>query len=198
MPENKKLTLGIWIFTIGVIILSLYYYYPVYSGTYPFIHYLFSFNLISLLFWIDLVLTIFLLFSAIYGFYYRKKWSWWYVNFFLLYSSFWAIYNMFIMNWQVIEHFIYFVFYIVFLMYFNLSFVKEYFTEEKIKKKEPFFTYKGYILHKKEIETKTGKSRVFYFFSKTVKTSGVPCKKPEGYKVHINKRTGLPYLKKQG
>ena len=31
MPENKKVALGIWTFTIVAIIMALYYYYPVYA-----------------------------------------------------------------------------------------------------------------------------------------------------------------------
>lgn len=197
MPENNKVALGIWTFTFVAIITALYYYYTLYTGTYEYMDSLFSFSLIGLLFWIDILLLFVLVFSATYGFYHRKKWARTFVIFFLLYNSFWAIMSIFVLRWQIFEHYVYFFTNIVFLMYFNLSFVKDYFKNGREKKEKPFFTYKGYILHKKEIETKSGKPRVFYFFSKTVKTSGVPCKKPNGYEVFINKRTGLPYLKKE-
>ena len=197
MPENNKVALGLWTYTFIAIIFALYYYYPVYSGTYKYMDSIFSFTLIGLLFWIDILLIIFLIFSATYGFYYRKKWSRIFVIFFLLYNSFWAIMSIFVMRFQVFEHFIYFTMNIVFLVYFNLSFVFDYFNNTIKKKQKPFFAFKGYILHKKEIKTKFGKIRDFYFFSKTVRTTGVPCKKPEDFIVKINKRTGIPYLKKK-
>jgi len=196
MPVRKPLNYGIWVFTIGIILLNLYYYYPVYTGTYPNMDLIFSFTLLGVLFWVDIVLTVILIIAATYGFYYRRRWARWYVIFYLLYVSFWAIFSMFVIKWQVFEHYIYLIFYVVFLVYFNLSFVREYFQDGE-KEKPRFFTYNGYILHKKEIETKSGKKRIFYFFSKNITTRGIPCRKPEGYLVLINEKSGVPYLKKE-
>jgi len=41
---------------------------------------------------------------------------------------------------------------------------------------------------------KTIGKRKMYFFSKITPKRGTPCDMPDGYEVHINKRTGLPYL----
>jgi len=53
-----------------------------------------------------------------------------------------------------------------------------------------------YTLHKKDVKLRGGRIQTIYFFSKAKPKSGTPCDKPAGYTVGINKRTGLPYLKK--
>ncbi len=58
-------------------------------------------------------------------------------------------------------------------------------------------TDKGtYVLHKRDVELKGGRQQTIYFFSKKGNTpnSGSPCDMPDGKKVGINSRTGLPYL----
>ena len=42
-----------------------------------------------------------------------------------------------------------------------------------------------------------GRNQTIYFFSKRKPKSGTPCELPSGYVVGVNKRTGLPYLKKK-
>jgi len=37
--------------------------------------------------------------------------------------------------------------------------------------------------------------RKMYFFSKKTPKRGTPCDMPDGYKVGVNSRTGLPYLR---
>ncbi|RLF46612.1 MAG: hypothetical protein DRN29_04920 [Thermoplasmata archaeon] len=61
---------------------------------------------------------------------------------------------------------------------------------------EEFFKVGEYILYEKEVSTKGGKKKKMYFFSKKKRGDAKPCKKPEGYEVEINKRTGVPFLKK--
>ena len=58
------------------------------------------------------------------------------------------------------------------------------------------FTYEGWTLYTREVELKGGRMQTIYFFSKRSPKSGTPCDKPAGYNVGVNKRTGLPYLKK--
>jgi hypothetical protein len=60
---------------------------------------------------------------------------------------------------------------------------------------EPF-TYDGYTLHAREVELKNGGRRTIYFFSRQRPASGSPAPKPEGFHVGVNRRTGLPFLKK--
>ena len=59
------------------------------------------------------------------------------------------------------------------------------------------FEYNGYTLHKKDVTLRGGRIQTIYFFSKGTPKSGTPCEKPAGYKVGVNKRTSLPYLKKE-
>lgn len=57
----------------------------------------------------------------------------------------------------------------------------------------------GYILHTRAVELKGGREQQIYFFCKEGKKpkSGKPCDLPNGYTTGVNKRTGLPYLKKK-
>ena len=58
------------------------------------------------------------------------------------------------------------------------------------------YTYEGWTLYKRDVRLKGGRMQTIYFFSKKTPKSGTPCDKPGGYSVGVNKRTGLPYLKK--
>ncbi len=55
----------------------------------------------------------------------------------------------------------------------------------------------GYTLHAREVELKGGHKQIVYFFSKRAPKSGYPVDLPDGYAVAVNKRTGLPYLRKR-
>lgn len=59
------------------------------------------------------------------------------------------------------------------------------------------YEHNGYKLHKLDVKLKGGRKQRIYFFSKKKPKSGTPCDKPDNMKVGINKRTGLPYLKKK-
>ena len=59
------------------------------------------------------------------------------------------------------------------------------------------YTHEGWTLYCKDVKLKGGKIQTIYFFSKRRPKSGTPCNLPDGYKVEVNKRTGLPYLKKK-
>ncbi|MGB1698194.1 MAG: hypothetical protein ACPHK8_07320 [Thermoplasmatota archaeon] len=55
----------------------------------------------------------------------------------------------------------------------------------------------GYTLHAREVQLKGNHKQVIYFFSKRSPKVGFPVDLPEGYDVVVNKRSGLPYLKKR-
>lgn len=59
------------------------------------------------------------------------------------------------------------------------------------------FTYGDYTLHSREVELKNGNGvqRIF-FFARAEPKSGAPCPLPNGYRVEVSPRTGLPLLKK--
>ncbi len=59
------------------------------------------------------------------------------------------------------------------------------------------YTYHGWTLYTREVKLKRGPKVNIYFFSKRKPKSGKMMNDmPKGYKVGVNKRTGLPYLKK--
>ncbi|HEC94484.1 MAG TPA: hypothetical protein ENI45_00785 [Thermoplasmatales archaeon] len=60
---------------------------------------------------------------------------------------------------------------------------------------EPF-VYQGYTLYKRMVKLLSGKWQVIYFFSKRLPKSGEPTSLPPGYKVGVNKRSGMPFLMK--
>jgi hypothetical protein len=59
------------------------------------------------------------------------------------------------------------------------------------------FEYQGWKLYTRIVVLKGGRKQPIYFFSKRSPKSGTTCDKPAGYEVGVNKRTGLPYLKKK-
>ena len=58
-------------------------------------------------------------------------------------------------------------------------------------------TNDGWKLYEKNMFLKGGKHQMIHFFSKGVPPSSTPCDLPHGYTVDVNKRTGVPYLKKK-
>ena len=63
---------------------------------------------------------------------------------------------------------------------------------------DDLYRYGEYSLYKKDIKTIHGKQRTIHFFSKKKPDVGEPVPLPDGYEVKVNKKTGLPYLKKKG
>jgi len=59
------------------------------------------------------------------------------------------------------------------------------------------YTHEGWTLYTRNVKLKGGRNQTIYFFSKRTPKSGSPCELPNGYSVGVNKRTGLPYLKKK-
>jgi len=55
---------------------------------------------------------------------------------------------------------------------------------------------KEYTLYTRDVKLKGGRMQTIYFFSARKPKSGKPIDKPDGYTVKVNKRTGLPFLKK--
>jgi hypothetical protein len=59
------------------------------------------------------------------------------------------------------------------------------------------YTHNGWTLYTRDVKLKGGRNQTIYFFSKRTPKSGTPCERPFGYLVGINKKTGLPFLKKK-
>ena len=58
------------------------------------------------------------------------------------------------------------------------------------------FKHGNYTLHSKDVVLRGGRNQTIYFFSKGTPKSGKPSEKPSNMNVGVNKKTGLPYLKK--
>lgn|GEM_PF-1602024 len=71
----------------------------------------------------------------------------------------------------------------------------------KEKKQKPLSshvcTYKGYTLYSKERKNQDGTRSIIHFFTKTPPEKGHAISLPEGYRIALNKKTGVPYLKKK-
>jgi hypothetical protein len=59
------------------------------------------------------------------------------------------------------------------------------------------YNYEEWTLYCKDVRLKYDIMQTIYFFSKRKPKSGTPCDLPDGYLVDVNKRIGLPYLKKK-
>jgi hypothetical protein len=71
---------------------------------------------------------------------------------------------------------------------------------EKISKKpslRPACTYQEYTLYKRETGKHSGKKTTIHFFSREKPDLGHPAQLPDGYQIAVNKKTGIPYLKKK-
>jgi len=68
---------------------------------------------------------------------------------------------------------------------------------KKGKKEIKGFMQNDYMLYEKKIKTKSGKKRTVRFFSKSKPKMGKPIELPKGFNVSINKKTGVPFLKKK-
>jgi hypothetical protein len=59
------------------------------------------------------------------------------------------------------------------------------------------FQFNGYTLYQKEMDLGNNKKRVIHFFSKNEPENSVPSPLPKDYDVKINKKTGVPYIRKK-
>ena len=59
------------------------------------------------------------------------------------------------------------------------------------------YVHDGWTLYSRDVVLKGGRKQTIYFFSKRTPKSGKPCDKPGNMTVAVNKRTGLPSLKKK-
>ncbi|MEA3457527.1 MAG: helix-hairpin-helix domain-containing protein [Candidatus Thermoplasmatota archaeon] len=57
--------------------------------------------------------------------------------------------------------------------------------------------YKGYTLYRKEIKLGSDKKRTIHFFSKEKPDDGKTVPLPDGYEVKVNRKTGVPYIRRK-
>jgi len=202
---KKKMPFGLIIISIIIVLFEIWYYSPLLLGTYQMMDTLYEISTWSLFVYFNILLSLIAIFSVTYGFYKARNWSRLYIIFYLSYSSFWAIIMMFILRPSdnvINTRYLFFVFYVIIICYLLMSWVKDYFKqmrseEEFLIEKPRYYKYGDYTLYKNEVETKKGKTRVYYFFCKSASDKGRPCSLPDEYTVGINKKTGVPYIKKK-
>jgi hypothetical protein len=203
MMERKEFPIGIVLFIIFIIVLDVSYLFYLIN------HLMFvdgyftmflSFSFLSIMMWIDVLLTILSLVIIPYGFIKRKNWARIYALAFLSWSSFGAI-GYIAMTGEKIVRFLLLIIYVLFIVYLLQSSVKRYFgnisrdvvSSEMTKE----YTYGIYTLYSELVRLKNGKTQIIYFFSKRKPKSGTPTGFPYGFEVEISKRSGLPFLKKK-
>ena len=202
MNYFKNKPIDIAIFPIIIILFNLYYWYTLYTGTWVIINQIFTPTPLTIFLWINIALTTIEIYMVTYGFHKRKNYARIYEIAILTYSSIWALTSMYILQLQIIKHYLYLILFITLTVYLLMSKTKKYFTtkqkntkKQKEEKKE-YLQIGKYILHKTKIKKRNGKQQTFYFFSKGKSDNGTPCKKPENYTLKFNKKTKVPYLKK--
>lgn len=202
MMARKEFPIGIRLYIVFIIALDVVFFYSFITDVLVsdgFLTRFFSFSIVSLVMWIDVVLAILILFIIPYGFLKRKNGA----RLFALVFLVWSAVQAFVYVVRTGAKFIgfpFFMLYVIFGMYLLMSSVKSYFKQGSLDgvpsdvMKE--FTYGGYTLYSKLVRLKNAKLQVIYFFSKRKPKSGTPSSLPVGFDVEVVKRSGLPYLKK--
>ena len=118
MGKKNDIPMGIFI-TLGLIIIFLiYYFYRLVTFTDYSVF--FEMTLRAAIIWADIFLSIILIIFGIYGLYKGKSWARYYLIFYLLWSSLWAI-VMIYNKVEIIEHYIFFIIYVLILIYLMMS-----------------------------------------------------------------------------
>lgn len=201
--DKKNNLIGLWIISGFVIIFEIWYHLPLLTGSPEYVEPMLELTAWSAFVWFNLLLSAILIISVTYGFYKHRNWARLYIIFYFCYSSFWAFMMMFVMRpspWAIYLRFGFLVFYVIVIVYMLMSWVKNYFvpsSDDFLSETVRCYRYGDYSLYKTERKLKNGSTRTMYFFSKGVSTKGQPCSLPDEYTVGINKKTGMPYLKKK-
>lgn len=191
MYKVKDLRVGVAVFLSVLLIAEIYFIVSFFTHG-LFVRYGYSMG--SLMF-IPYLLVILLLLSAIaistilifYGFFQRKEWTLIFSKLFVGWSMIWPIWGI-LVGLNLVEQIILLLIYLFLILLLNTSLIKEHFVK--------VFRFGKYTLYKRDVELKSGKRLTIYFFSEGTPKSGTPTTMPEGYKVEINERSKMPYLKK--
>jgi len=200
---RKDVPIGILLFIVFIIFLdATYLFYLVYSLIFidGNLTTFFSFSIVSIVMWFNVLLTTLSLIIIPYGFVKRKNWARIYALVVLSWFAFETI-GYIVMTGEKIIRFPLFIMFVLFVMYLLISSVKGYFKTSSIAidpseiMKE--YKYGDYTLYSKLVRLKNAKIQIIYFFSKKKPKSGTPAPFPVGFEVEMSKRSGLPYLKKR-
>jgi hypothetical protein len=203
--ENfKDIPIGIFLFILFIILTNIWYLYFVIN--FFFIYNELEINLLSfspytVIFLFDLLLTFSSLFIIPYGFLKQINWTRIFALILLIESSIGAILYI-ISTKEIIPRYPLFNIYVIFIMYLLMTPANTYFNKKSheisLQKIRKPYKFGEYTLYSKIVKLKSGKLQIIYFFSKKNPKSGTLINLPPGYKVYVNKRSNMPYLKKKG
>ena len=148
---------------------------------------------------IYLLLSVIVIFLIPLSFFLVKTVIRYYIISYFLFSTIWTIF-MIIINRVVIQYYILFNINFLLLIFLFLSPIKIYFSDTSIQNFSDInegYQYRKYTLYSKIVKLKNGRLQVIYFFSKRKPRDSTPANMPFGYKVVLNKNTGMPFLKKK-
>lgn len=191
MNKLKDLPFTISIFLLAIWVIEIYYFLFDFLTSGLFIHYgnslgnLSVIHILALLFMYAVLITSLIIIT--YGFFEKEKCTRFFTLLLLGWSSVWTIWGIIVGN-AVIKNFVFLAIFIAMAAYLFSSYVKEYFIEA--------FRHGEYTLYKRMVTLSSGRTLPIFFFSKHKPKSGRPTVKPEGYKVGVNERSNMPYLKK--
>ena len=191
MYKVKDLRVGVAVFLSVLLIAEIYFMVSFFTHG-LFVRY--GYSMESLMF-IPYLLVILLLLSAItistilifYGFFQRKEWTLIFSKLFVGWSMIWPIWGI-LVGLNLVEQILLLLIYLFLILLLNTPLIKEHFVK--------VFRFGKYTLYKKDVELKSGKRLTIYFFSEGTPKSGTPTTMPEGYRVEVNERSKMPYLKK--
>ena len=191
MYKVKDLRVGVAVFLSVLLIAEIYFIVSFFTHG-LFVRYGYSMGSLT---FIPYLLVILLLLSAItistilifYGFFQRKEWTLIFSKLFVGWSMIWPIWGI-LVGLNLAEQIVLLLIYIFLILLLNISLIKEHFVK--------VFRFGKYTLYKRDVELKSGKRLTIYFFSEGTPKSGTPTTMPEGYKVEVNERSKMPYLKK--
>ena len=69
--------------------------------------------------------------------------------------------------------------------------------KNQLKNKNNGFQYGDYTLYQKTITINDEEKRTIHFFAKDAPETGEPTDLPSDYEVKINRKTGVPYIKRK-
>jgi len=157
-------------------------------------------QLTDIVMWISLALDLCVLVAATYGLLTRKYWAWVLIVAYFFWFSILALIMM-ISRQNLVWQYLLFVFSVVMLVYLFQSTIHGSFTSKKPLDESPrpedVCRYGAYTLYTREVTLRGNRKQTIYFFSKRIPETGHSCRKPEGYCIKVNPRTGLPFLKKE-
>jgi len=193
IPTSIYFSMFYTIFNYLIWILFIYF-----SGIYSKYY---EIDIIPTWFWISSIIALINIITVPYGYFKRVKFLYHFNLISLIVIILFSIYQMFY-DLYLIEYYIMFNFSIIGFTISSLTYVKDYFNnilnqDLNVQDESNFYEYKDYKLYFKNITLRgSGNKQTIYYFSKKNPKDGIPCSLPEGFKVEIIKKTGLPYLKR--